>query len=495
MKSKNIKRILAIAAVAATLSACDNYIDVKPISDNTDETAYITAKDAEAALVGVYDSFSQEYYIWDNILISDVRSDNYYAGGDDANIFQYDNLAVATTNGRLFSDWTQIYNAILKANVVLKRVPEITDKDLTDVRRSQILGEAYFLRAYHYYNLVKTWGGVPLITTPTTSTEPSQVQIARSTEAQVYAQIVADLEEAVKNLPDTYGADASVNKARATKGAANALLAKIYAQMPEGQGRDYAKVIVYCDAVINSPAGYSLMPSFDQLWDGSHYNNQESIMEVQFVGGTEGNWGPQLLLPPSITATTWRKFIVPSHDLVNAFDAEGDVVRKNASILFENAPWADQFWSPSVGGSIPFAYKWRDAGGGNSTNRQYIFRLADIILLKAEALNDGGNVEGARALVDQIRDRVGLDPTPATNPTEMQAAIEKERRLELCQEGQRWDDLVRYGHAETVMNALNEMDLVAGKKVVYDMQPYKRVLPIPQQERNLNKNLGQNDQY
>jgi hypothetical protein len=148
-----------------------------------------------------------------------------------------------------------------------------------------------------------------------------------------------------------------------------------------------------------------------------------------------------------------------------------------------------------VGGSIPFAYKWRDAGGGNSTNRQYIFRLADIILLKAEALNDGGDVEGARALVDQIRDRVGLDPTTATNQTEMQQAIEKERRLELCQEGQRWDDLVRYGHAESVMNSLNEIDQVAGQKVVYDMQPYKRVLPIPQQERNLNKNLGQNDQY
>jgi len=493
MKSKNINRILAIAAVAVTLSACDNYIDVRPISDNTDETAYITAKDAEAALVGVYDSFSQEYYIWDNILISDVRSDNYYAGGDDANIFQYDNLAVATTNGRLFNDWTQLYNAILKANVVLKRVPEIADKDLTDERRSQILGEAYFLRAYHYYNLVKTFGGVPLITTPTTSTEPSQVQIARSTEAEVYTQIISDLGEAVQRLPDTYGADASVNKARATKAAANALLAKVYAQNPAG--RDYDKVNTYCDAVINSPAGYSLMPSFDQLWDGSHYNNQESIMEVQFTGGTEGNWGPQLLLPPSITATTWRKFIVPSHDLVNAFDAEGDAVRKGASILFEVAPWADEYWSPTVGGSIPFAYKWRDAGGGNSTNRQYIFRLADIILLKAEAINSKGDVEGARALVDQIRDRVGLDPTPATNQSEMQLAIEKERRLELAQEGQRWDDLVRYGRVESVMNALNEVNLVTGQKKVYDMQPYKRVMPIPQQERNLNKTLGQNDQY
>jgi len=491
MNVKSIASLLALG-IALTASSCDDYIDLRPISTATDDNAYTTAKNAEAALVGIYDSFSQEYYIWDNILLTDVRSDNYYAGGDNAEIFQFDNLAENSGNVRLFNDWSQIYNAISKANVVLKRVPDITDDLLTETRKQQILGEASFLRAYHYYQLVKTWGGVPLVTEPVMSTEPAETQKERNSEAEVYAQIISDLEFALERLPDTYSADASVNKARATKGAVNALLAKVYAQKPD---RDYAKVETYCNAVINSPAGYALMPSFDQLFDGGHYNNQESILEVQFVGGQEGNWGPNLLLPPSLTQATWRKFVVPSKDLVAAFDSEGDEIRKNASVFFENVPWRDEYWSPQGTESVPFAFKWRDPGSGASTNRQYIFRLGDIILLKAEAANALNKLEDARDLVDQIRARVGLDPTTANDKATMQLAIEKERRLELAQEGQRWDDLVRYDRAETVMNALQDVNLITGQTKVYNMQPYKRVLPIPQQERNLNKLLEQNSQY
>src|SRR5690606_34914584 len=129
----------------------------------------------------------------------------------------------------------------------------------------------------------------------------------------------------------TFGGDASVDKARATKGAANALLAKVWAQRSD---RDYEKVLTYANAVINSPAGYQLLDDFAQLFDGNHYNNAESIMEVQYVGGTEANWGPQLLLPPSVSGDTWRKFVTPSHDLVNAFDEAGDTERKNATIMF-----------------------------------------------------------------------------------------------------------------------------------------------------------------
>jgi hypothetical protein len=297
---------------------------------------------------------------------------------------------------------------------------------------------------------------------------------------------------AVENLPDFYSDDASVNKARATKGAANALLSKVYAQKP---APDYAKVLEHANAVINSPAGYSLLPEFGQLFDGNHYNNAESIMEVQFVGGTEANWGPQLLLPPSLSGDTWRKFVTPSQDLVKAFDDEGDVVRKNATILFETAPWSDEFWSVAVGGNVPFAYKWKSANGWASTNRQYLLRLGDIILLKAEALNELDQLEAARAEVDKIRDRADLAPTTATDKAEMKLAIEKERRLELAQEAQRWDDLRRYGRAVEVMNNLNEIDLRTNTVKNYNMTPEKLLLPIPQSERNRNPQLGQNTGY
>lgn len=484
---------ILILAMAVALPACDDYLDLKPISDLTQENAYNTRSDAEAALTGAYDSFSQEYYIWDNVLLNDVISDNYYAGGDNPEIYAIEDLNITPTNSRLFNNWSQLYNAILKANLVLAKVPEIGDPQLdANDRRNQILGEASFLRAYHYFQLVKLWGGVPLITAPTNSTGAAETQLPRASEQAVYAQIVSDLEFAANHLPDQFSDDAGVNKARATKGAANALLAKVYAQMPVP---DYDQVLEHADAVINSSAGYALLGTFGDLWDGSHYNNAESIMEVQFVGGQEANFGPQLLLPPSISGDTWRKFVVPSQDLVDAFDAEGDVVRKNATIIFENAPWSDEFWSVEVGGTIPFAYKWKSASGWASTNRQYLLRLGDIILLKAEALNELNRPEEARVEVDRIRDRAGLGPTPAANQAEMRLAIERERRLELAQEAHRWDDLRRYERAVTVMNNLNEIDLRTNTVKEYDMTQEKLLLPIPQSERNRNPQLEQNPGY
>jgi starch-binding outer membrane protein, SusD/RagB family len=492
MKLKITNYFTATFLLVAFVS-CEDFLDKVPISEATTSNAYKTASDAEAALAGAYDTFQQEYYIWDNIIFNDVITDNYYAGGDNAEIFSVEDLTFSPTNGRLFNNWSQLYNGIAKANVVLDKVPAIADPKLEiGNRRNQILGEATFLRAYHYFQLVALWGGVPLITKPVASTDPSETQKPRSTVAEVYVQIVSDLEFAAANLPDTYGEIASVNKARATKGAAHALLAKVYAQKPD---RDYGKVLEYCNAVVNSPAAYALLTNYAELFDGAHYNNTESIIEVQFVGTTEANWGPQLLLPPSITSDTWRKFITPSHDLVNAFDEQGDVIRKNASILFENAPWSDEFWSLTVNGSVPFAFKWKASSGGASTNRQYILRLADIVLLKAEALNSLDQLELARVEIDRIRNRAGLTPTPATTKAAMQLAIEKERRLELCQEAQRWNDLKRYGRAVEVMNSLQELDLRTGNNKVYNMTIEKQLLPIPQSERDRNLKLDQNNGY
>ncbi|RAW02407.1 RagB/SusD family nutrient uptake outer membrane protein [Pseudochryseolinea flava] len=492
MRKKIFQYTLTLASVFA-LTACEDLLDRKPISDLTQDNAYVTAADAEAALVGAYDSFAQEYYIWDNIIFSDVISDNYYAGGDNAEIFAVEDLNIVPTNSRLFNNWSQIYNAILKANAVIAKVPSIADPKLDDGnRRTQIVGEAQFLRAYHYFQLVKMFGAVPLITKPTTSTDPAETQLSRTEVAEVYAQIVSDLEAAIASLPDTYGNVASVNKARATKGAANALLAKVYAQKPD---RDYNKVLEHANAVINSPAGYELLNNFADLFDGTHYNNAESIIEVQFAGSTEANWGPQMMLPPSISGDTWRKFVTPSHDLIAAFDSEGDTQRKEATILFETVPWADEYWSPTVNGNVPFAYKWKTANGWASTNRQYLLRLADILLLKAEALNELEQTEAAREVLDEVRDRAGLAPTTAANQAQMAAAILKERRLELAQEGHRWDDLRRADLAVDVMTNLDVMNLSTGVKKVYNMTVEKQLLPIPQSERNLNKNLGQNPGY
>ena len=493
MKIRKLNIYIIIGCLGLSLQACKDFVDLEPLSDATSATAYSTKAEAEAALTGVYETFqSSEYYIWDNVVLGDIRSDNFYAGGDDAQIFAIDKLEITPSNSRLFNSWSQIYNGISKANTVLQKVPLIQDAQLdVNNRRQQILGEASFLRAYHYYNLVTLWGGVPLVTEPVSSTSPSETNKPRATETEVYNQIITDLDFALSRLPDSYG-DAGIDKARATRGAVNALLAKVYAQKPE---KDYTKVLEYSNAVINSAAGYQLLNTFSQLFDGAHYNNAESILEVQFTGGNEANWGPQMLLPPSISGDSWRKFATPSKDLVQAFDSEGDVLRKNASILFENAPWSDEYWSLNVGGSIPFAYKWKSANGWASTNRQYVLRLADIILLKAEALNELNRPAEAKDVLDLIRLRAGIARTTATTQAPLRDAILKERRLELVQEGQRWNDLVRYGKMMEVMTNLNEIDLRNNQRVNYNAGQNDRLLPIPQQELNRNGNLEQNPGY
>jgi len=495
MNTKNTKFVALATVIILGATACKKFTDLSPISEATTANAYKTAQDAEAALVGTYETFrSQQYYIWDNTVMSDVVSDNYYAGGDDVNIIAIDKLNFSATNPRFLSTWSSLYNAILKANLVIDKAPGIVDPKLDIAnRRSQIIGEALFLRAYHYYQLASLFGGVPLITAPVTSTQPEATNVARATEEQTFAQIIKDLETALPLVPDTYTGDASISKARATKGAVNALLAKAYAQKPT---KDYTKVLQYCNAVISSPAQYTLLTNYDFLFDGAHYNNAESIMEGQFTGttGGNGNYGPSLLLPPSITIDTWRKFVVPSKDLVSAFTAAGDNVRRNATIKMENAPWVDEYWNNTINSSIPFAFKWRNKSGwDNSTSRQYMLRLADIILLKAEAMNELGQpIADVRATVQLVRARVGLAPVTAADQGAMRTAILNERRLELAQESQRWNDLKRYGVAVQTMNNLNEIDLRTNTKTTYNATAAKLLYPIPQQELDRNKNLVQN---
>ncbi|PHK29384.1 hypothetical protein VF13_40205 [Nostoc linckia z16] len=147
---------------------------------------------------------------------------------------------------------------------------------------------------------------------------------------------------------------------------------------------------------------------------------------------------------------------------------------------------------------MPFSYKWRHASGWASADHIYLLRLADIILLKAEALNNLGQIADAATEVNKVRNRVGLPNLTAAQTASqvtMKAAILKERRLELAQEAQRWDDLVRNDVAVETMNAVQDVDLRDGQPVNYNMQPYEIWLPIPTNERNLNPNLEQNQGY
>lgn len=496
------KIVVILLLLGTLLISCNEFLDIKPTTTLNTGNAFNSAEDLNNALAGAYRAFYYEYYQWDNVLLGDVRSDNAYSGGGgDAPILQYDELKIAVGNNRMYENWSQLYIGIGRCNVIIAKLNEINDPELDKNNlRQEIIGQASFLRAFHYYQLVKAYGGVP-IELNSNSADPSKTNLPRSTEAQVYDRIENDLLVAVNNLPDSYGEDNSINKVRATKGAANALLAKISAQRSD---RDYSKVIQYCNAVINSPAGYELMANYADLFDGSNYMNQESILEVSFMGDNwdVSNWAVQLFIAPE---DGWQKYCVPSKDLVSAYTSENDFVRMDANIVFwDNLDWADENWNPcgDLSVSVPFNYKQKHPNEWNSGDHPYLLRLDDIILLKAEALNETGDINGAATLVNQIRNRVGLVPVIATSHDQMKHVILNERRLELAFEGQRWDDLVRSGEIVTVMNSLNEVKYTCGGgnqsapiAINYGMTESKILCPIPQQEMDANPKLTQNPGY
>ena len=470
----NIYKLVAAATIALTLqSGCKkDFLDKQPFNQVTGDVAFTTAEGAEKLMAGAYGGMYNDYHIWDYMVNGDVTADNAYAGGDNPANIQIDLFTANSTNGNVGRDWGGLYSNIKNANEVLENVPNIQDAVLdAGNRRGQILGEAKVLRAYFYFHLVRLWGGVPLVLKSPTTLE--EMQKPRSTVDEVYAQIIKDLEEALPDVRTT-----APNKGIITKGIVNALLAKVYASKPNP---DWAKVQQYADATI--AGGYSLVGTYDHLFDGAHKNNSESIWEMQYDGwggpSGRGNW-----MTGVIVGTGWKRFCTPTNDLIAAYDAEGDVVRKNSSVSFRNVStegWSDDYWSKA---NYPFINKYRNDDLANS----YILRLADIKLLKAEALNEASasGWSAAKTIVDEIRLRVNLGGTPANSQAAMRLAIENERRLELAFEGHRWFDLLRTNRAIAVMNAQRDGN---NNPLNYNVTEAKLLFPIPQAEQDRNPNI------
>ncbi len=475
IKMKSYSKLLLLLWLSAT--ACSvPFLDRAPISDLTEGNFFQTGADAEAALVAAYDALQSEYYIFDHFTNGDVVSDNCYAGGDNPNNFQLDEFTTTAINGNVERDWRYLYEGISRANAVLDNTEAISSPDLSELRKAEILGEAAFLRAFHYFQLVNLYGPVPLVLEKVNSTDPEVIFQTRVSVAEVYASIIADLEYALSRVSSDLG-----NAERINQGTVNAMLAKAHAHRPNP---DWQMVDFYAEALVGN-GSYSLLPSFDLLWNGQNENSIESIFEVPYLGGTnEANWGPQLFLPPSLTGDSWRKFNTPSNDLIAAYQAEGDQIRLQASILFErNLPWSDPNFPD---GNVPFPFKLRKADGWSSGYNVILLRLADLMLLQAEAKVELGQLPAAATLLNQVRDRVDLPPIPVGAGEELRQAIAKERRLELAFEGHRWFDLKRTGKAVETMNALD---------LGYNVTEDKLVFPIPQSELDRNPNLAQNPSY
>ncbi len=499
MKSKLIFRSALISAmIALVLSGCTKLLDKQPVTQvvrSTDATS-VTASDAENLIAGVYIEYKGyangiEFNVLDRIVNGDVISDNCYAGGDNPDNITLDLFKANPLNGNISRDWADAYAMIANANLAIAQISACTDPALTADRKSQMLGEARFMRAFTYFDLVRLFGRVPLVLTPPDQTNSEKliksVLVPQSSVDSVYDQILNDLWDAKATTGDV---DANPSKFIVSKGAANALLAKVYATRSPA---NWDSVAYYCDQVIPN---YSLVTDYNFLWDNNHKNNSEAIWELTFdgygAGDFIGNWAPSIFVGGSTGAYDgggWKKFNTPTNDLVNTFIAENDNIRLNASITFLDitGQWTDQYWPTN---HYPFLTKFNDPANG--INDMYMIRLADILLLRAEAYNAGGDFTSAGNLVDQVRARVGLPPTTAANQADMALAIEKERRLELAFEGQRWFDLLRTGRAIAVMNAQTDGN---GHNLGYNVQPYQLLWPIPQTQLDLNPLLTQNPNY
>jgi hypothetical protein len=491
MKNKLMLFLLVVLA----LSGCSKILDKQPVTQivaPTDSTT-ISATDAENAIAGAYTEYKGydaglELNVFDGIVNGDVRADNCYAGGDNIDNITIDNFNETSLNGNVARDWRDAYTIIGKTNITIDQIEKCVDPALTADRKNEMLGEARFIRAFVYFYIVRLYGRVPLILTPpdtkTAETLLNSTLIPQASTDSVYLAILNDLWYAKTRVRDVAAAP---TKFIVSKGAVYSTLAKVYASISTPK---WDSVLYYCNLAIPD---YSLVSDYSFLWDNNHKNNSEAIWEINYDGYSTGdyigNWVPSINVGGDIgnyQGGGWKKFNTPTNDLVNDFLAEHDSIRLNNSITFLDitGQWTDPYWPAN---HYPFLTKYNDPANG--LNDVYMIRLADILLLKAEALANGGDLVGALALVNEVRARVKLPPKSSTDQNAVLDIIANERRLELAFEGHRWFDLVRTGKALDVMNSQKDGQ---GNPLNYDVQPYQLIYPIPQEQIDLNPFLTQN---
>ena len=476
--------ISMFALSALFFTACqDDFLDVNPTQaiPTSDVELYNSDNGAKTFVTSIYAKFldwDMSSFGW--IGLASITSDDADKGsspgdgGTDKDVL--DALSYNSSNPSAESTFIAQYDGINRCNQALAIIPKLDKAD--PALRDRLMGEAKFLRAFMYFTLVKCYGGVPIVDRlqNPTSEEDKKMLLTRKPVAEVYAFIEKDLADAIAVLPNR--SDYSVDeRERASKGAAYALLAKVSLYQKKWQ-----QVIDNCNMV----TGYSLTPDFQEIYKITGENNAESIFEIQGQGGI-GKPGIQQYSQTQGArgAGGWGwGFSTPSQGLVDAFNEQGDTERRDATIIFRNSTLYDGRVVPATVENPYYNYKAYSSNfSGNDdsdANIRYL-RYAEVLLMKAEALNELNQTSAAAPFLNQVRNRAGLANTTATTQADLRTAIYKERRLELAFEHDRWYDIIRTGQAQAAM-AANGKTFVVGKHEVY---------PIPQSFINESKGLSQ----
>ncbi|MBD2751713.1 RagB/SusD family nutrient uptake outer membrane protein [Spirosoma validum] len=476
--SYKLATLALIGGLTLATSCSKTFLDVPPQGQQTPTDFFSSNPNAATTLVNaVYAKMLDWNFIsfsWNGVssMTSDDADKGSSPGDTGTDKDQLDNLTFTSSSLSFNEVWVGQYEGIARANQALDNLPKLT---IGDTLKTRLIGEASFLRAYFYFNLVRCFGGVPLVTKvadPTNQADIDQGRV-RATSAQIYAQIEKDLQTAVTGLPEK-SQYSSAELGRATKGAAKALLAKV--SMYE---KKWDVVQRLTDEIIAS-GQYSLHPNYGELWRESTENGVESIFEIQGKGTTpargaqgyfvsqgargDGGWG-------------WG-FNTPSEDLEKAYET-GDT-RKDGTIIKRGAT----LWDGVVVGTAvenprynykAYISKTKETFNGEDweTNKNVrILRYADVLLMNAEAANELGQSAKALASLNLVRARArggatGVLPNVTTTvQTDLRTAIWRERRVELAMEHDRWFDLIRQGRAATVFQALGK-NFVAGKHELF----------------------------
>ncbi len=447
---KRINYLLALSMTLSSLTSCDSFLDVEPKASISDEQTIYDKASAETALRGVYNAVaSANYYGTSFQSIGYLSGDNIQWTGSQSQVQEFINHKVNAENATVSNAWIAIYATINRANQVISKVPAVTDPTLTDALKNPIVGEAYFIRALAYFDLARTWGGVPLITQPT-STPYDNSGIKRSTQAETYAQVLKDLDAAEPLLAET------VNRYHATRKTVWALKSRYYLYQ-----KDWAKAEEYATKVIADAANYKVLTPYNAFFASNVRGTQESVFEIFYNGTSEindhrGQWQPQT----NGGTRQWAPndaFVTLVNDPLKGGNRSTLVAKDNQNRWYGNLYYRSPGSDPS-----------------------YVIRIAELYLIRAEAQAQQAKLTDAATDLNLIRSRAGLPATAAATKDELLLAVENERRIEFALEPHRWFDLVRTGRAAAVLNITD---------------PNRYLMPIPSVQLQTDKALEQNPGY
>ena len=411
---KKIKIYLFALLSIGLVSSCEQVLDQTPQTSIEDKIT--DASTARAVLNGAYNGLQSANYLGTRYtLLPDLAGGNLRHTGTFSDFAQIAGRTILADNAAGTAMWIQIYNSIQRANLIIKFVPTITEAGFTDTEKKQIVAEARALRAFHYFNLVRWWGGVPVVTEPTSKADAS-LNVPRSSVADVYKQITADLDAAFPDLAVT-------NASRITKNTALAMKcrAALY-------NKDWAGVNTLADQIIATNR-HTLAAKTTDVFNAT--NTAESIWELQFEA-TNSN---SLAFFMFSTQLGGRNEMRPSPALTAAY-----ALTDNRRILTTSYDVQLKYFRVATG-----------------TDRPVMFRLAEVLLNKAEALAEQGKDADALVQLNRIRVRAGLTASPATLVGQaLKDEIFLQRRLELALEGHYFFDLVRTARASKEFTGWND---------------------------------------